>query len=89
MVCVSAIQIETVYRVEVSNNKTHEHACQIALTKYYPTATLYYVDLYQHGVREAQKLFALELRKVMSLDGRKMSEGNIKYFFNVLTRVFE
>lgn len=48
LVCVKPIQIETVYAVEVSNNKTHEHACQITLTKYYPTATLYYyvVDLY-------------------------------------------
>lgn len=47
LVCVRAVQIETVCGVEVSNNKTHEHACQITLIKYYPTATLYYVvDLY-------------------------------------------
>lgn len=40
-------QIETVYPVEVSNNKTYEHASQTTFTKYYPTATLYYVeDLY-------------------------------------------
>lgn len=45
--CVTAIQTETVCGVEVSNNKTHEHACQITFTKYYSTATLYYVvDLY-------------------------------------------